>query len=89
MAAIDPLTGEIRWQYRNRETNVGGLLSTAGGVVFGSQGQTFFALDAATGRPLWRVATGGRTVAAPVTFSVHDKQRVTVAAGHDLLTFGL
>jgi alcohol dehydrogenase (cytochrome c) len=87
--AIDPLTGEARWEYRNPATNIGGLLSTAGGIVFGSQDRTFFALDANTGRELWRVNTGGRTVAAPITFLCQGRQMVTIAAGHDILTFGL
>ena len=87
--ALNPMTGEAKWEYRNPATNIGGLLSTAGGVVFGSQDQNFFALDAATGRELWLVNTGGRTVAAPITFLYRGKQMVTIAAGHDILTFGL
>jgi alcohol dehydrogenase (cytochrome c) len=87
--ALDPLTGEVRWDYRNPAFDGGGLLSTAGGVVFGSYQGNFYALDAETGRELWRVATGGRVVASPVTFSSNGAQMVTIAAGHDLLTFGL
>ena len=88
--ALDALTGELRWEYKNNTTfSVGGLLSTKGGVVFGSAGQSFFALDAKTGRELWRVNTGGWIKAAPVTYFVDGKQIVTIAAGHDLLSFGL
>jgi len=87
--ALNPMTGDVQWEYRNSATSAGGLLSTGGGVVFGSQDQNFFALDAKTGRELWRVGTGGRTVAAPVTFLYQGKQMVTIAAGHDILTFGL
>ena len=87
--ALNPLTGEVKWEYRNPATNIGGLLSTGGGIVFGSQDKTFFALEANTGRELWRVGTGGRIVAAPITFLLESKQLLTIAAGHDLLTFGL
>ena len=88
--ALDALTGEVRWEYRNNTTStVGGLLSTKGGVVFGSAGQSFFALDAKTGRELWRIDTGGWIKAAPVTYLIDGKQIVTIAAGHHLLTFGL
>jgi alcohol dehydrogenase (cytochrome c) len=87
--ALNPMTGELQWEYRNAATNIGGLLSTGGGVVFGSQDQCFFALDANTGHELWRVSTGGRTVAAPITFLYQGRQMVTIAAGHDILTFGL
>jgi alcohol dehydrogenase (cytochrome c) len=88
--ALDAVTGEVRWEYRNNTTStVGGLLSTKGGVVFGSAGEFFFALDAKTGRELWRVDTGGMIKAAPVTYSIDGKQIITIAAGHDLLAFGL
>jgi len=87
--ALNALTGEQKWEYVNPAFHVGGLLSTAGGIVFGSQQDNFFALDAKTGRELWRVSTSGRIVAAPITFLYHGKQMVTIAAGHDLLTFGL
>jgi alcohol dehydrogenase (cytochrome c) len=90
--ALDALTGEVRWEYHNNTTStVGGLLSTKGGVVFRSVGQSFFVLDAKTGRELWRIDidTGGWIKAAPVTCSIDGKQIVTIAAGHELLTFGL
>lgn len=89
LRALNPLTGNVEWEYRNDATTVGGLLSTAGGLVFGSQGENFFALDAKTGHEMWHVGTGGRGTAAPITFICDGKQFVTIAAGHDILTFGL
>lgn len=87
--ALNPMTGEVQWEFRSPATSFGGLLSTEGGLIFGGQDENFFALDAKTGRELWHVGTGGRVTAAPITFVLHGKQVVTVAAGHDLLTFGL
>jgi alcohol dehydrogenase (cytochrome c) len=87
--ALNALTGEKMWEYVNPAFHMGGLLSTAGGIVFGSQQDSFFALDAKTGHEVWRVSTSGRIVAAPITFLHDGKQMVTIAAGHDLLTFGL
>jgi alcohol dehydrogenase (cytochrome c) len=87
--ALDAMTGEIKWEYHNFVSDVSGLLSTAGGVVFGSQDGTFLALDANTGREVWRVGTGGRVRAAPISFVNGGKQMVTIAAGHDILTFAL
>jgi alcohol dehydrogenase (cytochrome c) len=86
--ALNAVTGEQKWEYRNPASQIGGLLSTGGGVVFGSQDQYFFALDASTGHELWRVSTGGRILAAPITFLCEGKQIVTIAAGQDILTFG-
>jgi alcohol dehydrogenase (cytochrome c) len=85
--AVDAMTGQTRWEYRYESWSAGGLLSTKGGLVFGSLGHLFLALDAKTGRELWKVDTGGWVKAAPVTYSLGGKQYVTVAAGHDLLTF--
>ena len=87
--ALDPITGQVKWEHRSYATTVGGLLSTAGGLIFGGEGEIFFALDAKTGHELWHVGTGGHVKAAPITFLSNGKQLVTVAAGHDILTFGL
>ena len=88
--AFDASTGELRWEYNNNTSaTVGGLLCTKGGVVFGSVSQAFVALDAKTGHELWRMETGGWIKAAPVTYTLDGKQMVTIAAGHDILTFGL
>ena len=95
VVALKALTGELQWEYRSSAAKIGewmaigGLLSTGGGIVFGSQDQYFFALDATTGQELWRMSVGGVTVAAPISFLCEGKQMVTIAAGHDLLTFGL
>lgn len=86
------LTGESLTEYRRRtfaEFNRGGVLSTAGGVVFGGLGKWFLALHANTGRELWRMNSGGEIKAAPITFFLEGKQMVTVAAGRSILTFGL
>lgn len=87
--ALNPVSGERQWEYRTEAVSMGGLLSTAGGVVFGSHGSSFFALHAKTGRELWRLNTGGPIAAAPITFVHQGKQLVVVAAGRNVLAFGL
>lgn len=91
--AIDPATGEIVWEHRNPRRNIhwktGGLISTAGDIVFGGDMRDLFVLDARTGRELWRMNVGGYVNAVPVSFAVDGQQRLTVAAGRSLLTFGL
>ena len=49
----------------------------------------FFALDATDGKLLWNIYLGGQTAASPMTYLVNGKQRVTIAVGHTLYTFGL
>ena len=91
--ALDASTGSLVWEHRQParliDNDAVGLMSTRGGVVFGSDQTRFFALDSQTGRALWSVETGGKIMAPPVTYEVGGEQLVTVAAGHSLLTFAL
>jgi len=57
--------------------------------VFGSNLSSFFALDAQTGKLLWRFETGGGIDANPITYMSEGKQYIAIAAGHALLVFGL
>ena len=93
--ALDGLSGKLRWEFTVANhpgqwlPNIGGLLSTAGDVLFGAAEDRFLALDATNGKVLWGFNTGGGIHNAAVTYLVKGKQRVTVAAGQAILTFGL
>jgi len=67
-----------------------GVMTTAGGLVFfGDDAQSFEAVDAATGKPLWHFQTGQDISASPMTYAVNSKQYVAIAAGSDIFTFAL
>ena len=67
-----------------------GLLSTAGGLVFGGAEEgNFFALDAENGKPIWDLQLGGAIRSNPMSFAVDGKQYVAIAAGSALFVFGL
>ena len=87
--ALETATGKLRWEFRLQRPSHSGLMSTGGGLVFGSNGTSFFALDHANGSPLWHFETGGRIDANPITFLTDGKQYVAVPAGHALLVFGV
>jgi alcohol dehydrogenase (cytochrome c) len=80
----------VKWEYPLYRDTWGGLLSTAGNLVFSGtlEGQVF-ALDSVTGEELWHVNTGGRVNAAPITYLFEGKQLITMAAGNAVFTFGL
>jgi len=92
--AIDAETGSVRWETQldrgpDIRRNVGGVLSTAGGVVFAGYGDEFYALDSDIGRTLWRIRVGGRVNAPPVAYAVGRTQFVALMAGHALFAFSL
>jgi alcohol dehydrogenase (cytochrome c) len=93
--ALDAATGRLKWKYKSpgigswTDYHYSGLLSTEGGLVFGASGGICFALDADTGREVWRVSLGGNTKSAPISFMVDGHQVIAVAAGQALFVFGL
>jgi alcohol dehydrogenase (cytochrome c) len=88
--ALEPRTGETRWEFPLQPKTQSGLLSTASDLVFGgSVDGYFYALDAVNGAELWRINVGGNVKAAPISYMVGTVQYVTIAAGNSILTFGL
>jgi len=88
--ALDATTGRLKWEFKLLTPPMSGVLSTAGGLVFGGTDEgNFFALDADTGKPLWDLQLGGAVRANPMSFAVDGKQYVAIAAGYSLFVFGL
>jgi alcohol dehydrogenase (cytochrome c) len=86
--ALDAVSGKVVWEFKQHAGPSGGVLSTAGGLVFtGNREGMFFALEARTGRLLWSFQTGGGINANPVSFEVAGKQHVAIAAGGALFVF--
>lgn len=82
LSAVDYHTGKIRWEVKTRQPLIGGVLATAGGVVFFGEGNgRFNALDATTGAQLWSFQAGAGVNAPPASYTVDGKQYVVVAAG--------
>jgi len=78
--------GRIRWQHKTPNPLIGGVLHTAGGLVFSGEGSgEFFALDADSGRKLWSWKTRFGVNAPPVSYAVNGRQYVAVAAGGNAL----
>jgi alcohol dehydrogenase (cytochrome c) len=77
-------TGQKVWTHNyTRSPNWGGMLVTAGGLVFtgGTSDRRFHAFDASTGKLLWEFPTNSGILAPPSTFSVDGKQYVAVESG--------
>ncbi|MCC7251732.1 PQQ-binding-like beta-propeller repeat protein [Hyphomicrobium sp.] len=74
--------GRIAWQTKTDQPLVGGVLATAGGLVFtGEGGGDFSAFDAKTGAKLWSFSCGAGVNAPPVSYELDGEQYIAVAAG--------
>jgi len=89
--AIDPLTGDVRWNFpMHVGTAAAGVLSTAGGVLFAADPEgSLIALDARTGAKLWHYQTGGGIQSSPISYAVDGKQYVAIAGDSTLFVFAL
>jgi len=81
---------EWRYVQAGMGHSAGGTMTTAGGVVFfGDDAQSFEAVDARTGKPLWHFNTGQNIAASPMSYAINSKQYVAIAAGSDIFSFAL
>ena len=82
VSAVDYNTGKIRWKVKTQQPMIGGIMATAGGVVYTGEGNgTFKGYDSATGNILWKFQAGAGVNAPPVSYTVDGKQYIAVAAG--------
>jgi glucose dehydrogenase len=82
LSAIDLATGKINWQNKTEQPLVGGILATAGGLVFTGEGNGHFnAYDEKTGQLLWQASNEYGINAPPITYQIDGEQYIAVAAG--------
>lgn len=83
LTAIDVAkTGNIIWQKKTTNPLIGGVLATAGGLVFTGEGDgNFSAFDAKSGEHLWSFNCGAGVNAPPIAFQIDGREYVAVAAG--------
>jgi PQQ-dependent dehydrogenase (methanol/ethanol family) len=82
LAAVNIDTGKMAWKVDTEQPLIGGVLATAGDLVFNGEGNGWFrAFDAKSGKKLWEFQCGAGVNAPAVTYMVKGKQYVAVAAG--------
>lgn len=82
LSAVDLDNGKIKWQYKSDEPMLGGVLATAGNLVFaGEMNGDFDAFNAQSGQKLWHFNLGSGVNAPPITYRVNGTQYIAVAAG--------
>jgi alcohol dehydrogenase (cytochrome c) len=82
LRAVDPKIGKIVWEVKNNAPLWGGVMTTAGGLVFWGTPEGYLkAADAASGRVLWQFQTGSGIVAPPITWEDAGTQYIAVVSG--------
>jgi len=89
LAAVDLDTGKVAWKADTEQPLMGGVLATAGGLVFTGEGNgNFNAYDAKSGKKLWSFQCGAGVNSPPISYTVNGKQYIGVAAaGNNQLDF--
>ncbi|PLW66770.1 PQQ-dependent dehydrogenase, methanol/ethanol family [Pseudohalioglobus lutimaris] len=82
LLAWDPIKQSARWTSEVGPIAGGGVLSTAGNLLFqGSSSGTLQAMNASTGELLWGHDTQTMVMAAPISYAIDGEQYVAVAVG--------
>ena len=82
LLAWNPLTQQEAWRIEHVTGSNGGVVSTAGNLLFqGTSTAELIAAAADTGEVLWRQNTQVGVIAAPITYAIEGVQYVAVAAG--------
>ena len=90
ITAFDPDTGDVKWKAQTSKPMVAAITATAGGVVFtGDLDGQVLAFDAATGKELWRHATGKAIGGGVISYQAGGQQRIAVATGMNATTWNL
>ena len=91
LRAIDPTTGERKWEFKYLRPSTAGLLTTASGLIFsGDNDGNLLALDSRSGSLLWRYQMGANLHGtSAITYMIDGRQHVLVPAGTTLTAWAL
>ena len=91
LRAIDPTTGDRKWEFRLLSPSTAGLLTTASGLLFaGDADGNLLALDSRSGKLIWRYQMGATLHGtSPITYMLDGRQHLLVPAGTTLTAWAL
>lgn len=82
LKAVDPKTGEIVWEFKNSAPLWGGVLATAGNLVFtGTPEGYLYGFNAKTGEIVYKFNTGSGIVGSPITWEQDGEQYLSIVSG--------
>jgi alcohol dehydrogenase (cytochrome c) len=91
LRAIDPTTGERKWEFQYISPSTSGVLTTASGLAFSGDAEgNFLAIDSRTGTLRWRFQMGSALHGtSAITYMLDGRQQVLVPAGTTLTAWAL
>jgi alcohol dehydrogenase (cytochrome c) len=91
LRALDPKTGEMKWEHRFPTSSLAGVMSTASGLVFAGDNEGFFnAFEGKNGRKLWSYRMGSPIWgAAGSSYMLDGRQYVLIESGNTLVSFAV
>jgi len=91
LRALDPKTGEMKWEHRFPTSSLAGVMSTASGLVFAGDNEGFFnAFEGKNGKKLWSYRTGSPIWgAAGNSYMLDGRQHVLIESGNTLIAFAI
>lgn len=86
VVSIDLKTGKLLWKHKTKEPLIGGILATAGNLIFTGEGNgDFIALNKHNGDLLWKYKCEAGANAPPISYEIDGVQYVAIAAGGNQL----
>ena len=83
LRAMDPKTGKVAWEHKEKLPLWAGVLATKGGLVFTGTGDGYLkAFDDKTGKELWSFQTGTGIISPPITWEMDGEQYIGVTTGY-------
>jgi alcohol dehydrogenase (cytochrome c) len=83
LRAIDPTSGKIVWEHKEKLPLWAGTITTAGGLLItGTSDGYVKAFDAKNGKELWKFQTGSGIVSVPVTWEMDGEQYISMQSGY-------
>jgi alcohol dehydrogenase (cytochrome c) len=91
LRAIDPTTGERKWEFKYLSPSTAGLLTTASNIIFSGDNEgNLLALDSRNGKLLWRYQMGSNLHGtSAISYMLDGRQHVLVPAGTTLTAWAL
>jgi alcohol dehydrogenase (cytochrome c) len=90
ISAVDPESGAVRWKVQTPRPMLAAITATAGGLLFtGDLDGSLLALDASTGKELWRNATGKAMGGGVISYQAGGHQNIAAATGMNANTWNL